>query len=417
LCSIVHYRTRMNFTWQALRAAQRALVRLRQMVRQSEGVDEPYDGKEAEAWRRRFLDAVNDDLNIPLALATAWRLARSQAPSALVRDLLLEFDRILGFDLGRAPEQPRLPAAVRTLATEREAQRSDGDYAAADDIRRQIIRREYEVRDGRDGTLVVPRPAWAATGDTISASGDVPSLLEEPDALDFSVSVIARDNRPEVERALGSLLPHCGSHRVEVIVVDNGSSDGTADWLRGLAAKDQRSRALCADHNLGAAAARNVALKQARGRIVLLLDTSVEVVGDLFPNLSDRLADPEVGIVGRWGVCSHDLRDFVEVDRPGGVDAIEGYFMAFRRQLVSQVGLLDEKFRFYRHLDLDFSLAVRSLGYRLVIDHQLPVVRHEHGDWMRTPPEERERLSKRNFYRFLHKWGERHDLLIAGQGH
>src|SRR3989442_2680892 len=87
--------------------------------------------------------------------------------------------------------------------------------------------------------------------------------------------------------------------------------------------------------------------------------------------------------------------------------------MAFRRDLVNETGLLDEKYRFYRHLDLDFSLAARTLGYRLVIDTGLPVVRHEHLEWAATPEEERDRLSKRNFYRFLRKWGERSDLLVV----
>jgi hypothetical protein len=87
--------------------------------------------------------------------------------------------------------------------------------------------------------------------------------------------------------------------------------------------------------------------------------------------------------------------------------------MAFRREILQDVGFLDEKYRFYRHLDLDLSLAARTQGFRVVIDTDLPVVRHEHIDWSQTPPEERDRLSKRNFYRFLRKWGARTDLLVA----
>jgi GT2 family glycosyltransferase len=87
--------------------------------------------------------------------------------------------------------------------------------------------------------------------------------------------------------------------------------------------------------------------------------------------------------------------------------------MAFRRDRVREVGLMDEKFRFYRHLDLDYSFAFRERGYRNHIVPGLPVVRHAHSDWERTPPEERERLSKRNFYRFLKKHGHRTDLLLA----
>ena len=89
--------------------------------------------------------------------------------------------------------------------------------------------------------------------------------------------------------------------------------------------------------------------------------------------------------------------------------------MAFRREMLREVGFLDEKFRFYRHLDLDFSFAIRNRGYRSIIDVDLPVKRHDHVDWISTPEEERDRLSKRNFYRFLHKWGERTDLIASRQ--
>ena len=170
-----------------------------------------------------------------------------------------------------------------------------------------------------------------------------------------------------------------------------------------------------ADHFLGSAAGRNVCLRQARGRYVLLMDTSVELTGDVFSRLLPLLDDPTVGVVGRWGVVTTDIRNFEEALASGDVDAVEGYLMAFRRETLREVGLLDEKYRFYRHLDLDYSFAVRSRGYRALVDTELPLLRHEHVDWERTPPEERERLSKRNFYRFLHKWGDRTDLIISAR--
>ena len=156
-----------------------------------------------------------------------------------------------------------------------------------------------------------------------------------------------------------------------------------------------------------------MSLRQARGRHVLFIDTSVEIKGDVFTPLRSLLEDPTIGVAGRWGVVTEDLRSFDEAPSSGDVHAVEGYLMAFRREVLREVGFLDEKFRFYRHLDLDFSFAVRSRGYRAVVDTTLPVVRHDHVEWSATPPEERDRLSKRNFYRFLQKWGERTDLLAA----
>ena len=146
-----------------------------------------------------------------------------------------------------------------------------------------------------------------------------------------------------------------------------------------------------------AAAGRNVTLRQALGQDIVMLDTSVELEGDIFTPLR-ALLDDRGGVAGRWGAVTSDLRSFEEAGSSGEVDAVEGYLMAFRRDLLREVGLLDEKYRFYRHLDLDFSFAARSRGIRAVIDTALPVTRHEHVEWSATPPEERDRLSKRNFY-------------------
>ncbi len=172
-------------------------------------------------------------------------------------------------------------------------------------------------------------------------------------------------------------------------------------------------RVFHADHFLGSAAGRNVSLRQARGRNVIFIDTSVEVTGDVFGRLAAALEALTVGWAGRWGVVTNDLRSFEEAGTSGDVHAVEGYLMAFRREVLREAGFLDEKFRFYRHLDLDFSFAVRSRGYRAVIDVGLPVIKHDHVEWSAMAPQERDRLSKRNFYRFLQKWGERTDLIGA----
>jgi len=224
---------------------------------------------------------------------------------------------------------------------------------------------------------------------------------------------LARQGCAELERCLASVRGWLGSTRAEIIVVDNGFEDECGRQLETVAGADARVRVFHADHFLGSAAGRNVSLRQARGRHVLFIDTSVEVNGDVFTPVQSLLDDETVGVAGRWGVVTDDLRSFAESPSSGDVHAVEGYLMAFRREVLQEVGFLDEKFRFYRHLDLDFSFAVRSLGYRATIDTSLPVVRHEHVEWSSTPQQERDRLSKRNFYRFLQKWGERTDLIAS----
>jgi cysteinyl-tRNA synthetase len=415
LCATVHYRARMDFSFAALKAAQRGLTRLRLKLTEPDGRVTKTARAEGERWRRLFWAAAADDLGLPEALAVAWRVGRSRLAAPIKRELLMDFDRLLGLDLVQPARPPRPDAAIEGLLRGREGLRRAGDYVAADAVREKVHAQGFEVRDGRRGTVAVQRPLWARSAEAISTSEDVESLLEGSPELDFTIGVVAREGCEEMERCVGSIQRWLGSQRAEVIVVDNGFEDACSLRLDSVAEDDPHVRVFHADHFLGSAAGRNVCLRQARGRYVLLIDTSVEVTGDVFSRLTPLLDDATVGVVGRWGVVTNDIRSFDEAKAAGDVDAVEGYLMAFRRDILREIGLLDEKFRFYRHLDLDFSFAVRSRGYRAVVDTKLPLARHEHVDWERTPPEERERLSKRNFYRFLHKWGDRTDLILSAR--
>ncbi len=93
-----------------------------------------------------------------------------------------------------------------------------------------------------------------------------------------------------------------------------------------------------------------------REQIIVVLGNHIEVTGDIFTPIEQALRDPEVGLVGGWGVRSGDLRDFESSAGPE-VDAVEAYLLAFRRAEIDRVGLFDEKFRFYRHIDLEYQSA------------------------------------------------------------
>ena len=411
LCATVHYRHRLNFTLDSLRAATVGLNRLRQeafLAQQSVNGD----GAGGEQWEAAFWEALEDDLHLPRALAVVWDLIRSETPPNVKARLLRTFDEVLGFDLFAPVTE--VPDPVRALVVERGELRNRTDYTKADELRQRIVAFGFIVRDTRNGSLVaplLPSPPPAKAG-ALHSSSEVPSRLEEPHETDFSLILTGRDDLENLRRAAEAILRHAGEHRMELIVVDDGSSDGTAEWLRELAKSDDRVRPVYCDHHLGTGAARNCGLKQARGRYVALLDSSIEVTGDLLSPLAAALEEPSTGIVGPFGVNTQDLRDFEDAPGPE-VDAIEGYLMAIQRDRVREVGLMDEKFRFYRHLDLDYSLAFRESGYHNRIVPNLPLRRHAHTDWERTPEEERERLSKRNFYRFLKKHGDRTDLLLS----
>jgi len=152
-------------------------------------------------------------------------------------------------------------------------------------------------------------------------------------------------------------------------------------------------------------------LRRSRGRFVALVDGSIEATGGVLGPLGAALEDPSVGLAGPFGVVSDDLRSFRETET-AEVDAIEGYLLAFRRELLERGLAFNERYRFYRHADLDLSFQAKAMGLRCArVD--VPVRRHRHRAWEAFPEERRQALSKRNYYRFLAAWRDRTDLLIG----
>lgn len=417
LCAMTHYRTPLNFTLGALRGAQHALDRLRRKLLEAEDAGGDADQELAEPWRQRFSAALADDLGLPQAVATVWAMLEAGLPPATICELLVDWDRVLGLRLAEwCAEARTIPLEVQALAAERSRLRQARDYAAADVIRDELIARGYEVLDHgsqtelrrRGNTLPSNRPL-------ISSPRDVPSLLDQPSRVRWSVLLFGQDNADEMVRAVSALLLRPPAGGVEILAVDAGSGEAAVESLATLAALYPEVRAFYLDHNPGEGAGRNVGLRQALGEYILWLGNHIEPLGDIWGPLEAALSNPAVGAAGGWGLRTADLHHFEPGDGPE-VDALEAYVLAFRRSVIREVGLLDEGFRFYRNLDLDFSMRLRARGYTLVVVPGLPVRVHEHRLWQRTPEPERERLSRHNFRRFLRRWRDRHDLLISSSG-
>lgn len=148
-----HYRQEMNFTWEGLRAAKRALNKLCEEV----GTwDEPKIG--CAEFEEKFLDAVNDDLNLPQALAIAWELVRSDYPSGAKAQSLFKFDKVLGLDFRQQTtsnqQQATIPEEVMQLVREREELRGQKRYHLSDQLRNKIKKLGYEVQDENGKTNI-----------------------------------------------------------------------------------------------------------------------------------------------------------------------------------------------------------------------------------------------------------------------
>ncbi|HVB13477.1 MAG TPA: cysteine--tRNA ligase [Candidatus Dormibacteraeota bacterium] len=409
LCSTVRYGTRLNFTLASLAAAQRGLQRLRQVAEPGGGAE---DRSQVEQLQTVVQAALEDNLDLPRALALVWDFARARNLSGATRRAgLLGADSWLGLALDRPSLPVPGPGAWRELASARDQERRQRAYGPADAARVSLLGMGVVPEDGPAGTRYRVASALDRRHGLISSPLEIADQRGEPDLLEVSVSIVSNGYPNDLTRCVRSIQNHRGSHSVEILAVDNDAQEVGA-VLDDLAGSDPSVRPFHADHQLGEGAARNVTLRAARGSVVLILDTGVELTGDCFTPLLQALHDPQVGAVGRWGAVSRDMREFDDSDGLE-VDAIDGYCLAFARERLQEVGLWDERFRFYRMLDFHFSLTLRSFGFRQRRIPNLPVQMHRHRGWEETDPEERERLSRLNFRRFFERWHHRPDLLLA----
>jgi hypothetical protein len=322
---------------------------------------------------------------------------------------------------------PAPPEEIEALARDRAAARAAREYERADELRARIEAAGWRVVD--QGTAYRLEPAAPPTIEDVGlvrygSAAAVPSVLDAAPTAPFTVLLLADGWPDDLERTLGGLRSHAPAGTHVVIVANDPSQAQAARLVAGSPDLEpvagSQPELIWTSARLGHAAALNVGLRRARGAIVVLADTSVEPTGDALTPLAGALTDPAVAVAGGFGLASADLRHFAETAGPR-VDAIEAYWLAFRRDELATRGLLDEKFVFYRNLDIWWSLVLRAgadpdLPPRSALRLELPLVRHEHRGWVELPAAERERLSRRNFYRVLERFRDRTDLASGPSG-
>lgn len=314
----------------------------------------------------------------------------------------------------------RIPDEVLTAAHDRSKARAERDWATADRLRKEIEAAGWTIVDrGTDFALSPAAPPDVEEGVRVryGASRNVPSRLEDSSTGVATVVLIATDWPTDLDRAVRALRA-TSPDGTSIVVVADGPSDEQEVALGGLERDGGDDvEVVWTSERLGHGAATNMGLRRATGPVVVLMDTSVEPTGDVITPLVQALDDASVAVAGGWGIRSADLRTFDDAP-PGDVDAIEGYLLAFRREDAAARGPLDERFRFYRNLDIWWSLVLRDAGEgetprRAVRVVDVPATRHEHRAWGSLEEDERARQSKRNFYRIIERFGSRRDLLVS----
>lgn len=147
-----HYRSPVNFTLEAVRGAQNALIKLITTVSNL-----PHGGAVSEAYKARFTSHINDDQGIAQALASVWELLKDSTVSdSDKRATILDFDRVFGLRLDSlAPiEEEHVPEEIKVLADAREEARKAKEWVKADALRHEIENRGYVVSDTPTGIKI-----------------------------------------------------------------------------------------------------------------------------------------------------------------------------------------------------------------------------------------------------------------------
>ncbi|MDO8486877.1 MAG: cysteine--tRNA ligase [Candidatus Curtissbacteria bacterium] len=141
-----HYRSKLNFTWESLEAAQNALSNLRDQIATW---DDPKIG--CAGLENDFKNAVNNDLDMPRAIAIMWETVKSDNPTSAKHRSILVMDEVLGLGLGEI-KKAVLPKGAKELIDEREELRKAGNFEESDKIREELLEMGVVIEDTFEGS-------------------------------------------------------------------------------------------------------------------------------------------------------------------------------------------------------------------------------------------------------------------------
>jgi GT2 family glycosyltransferase len=253
----------------------------------------------------------------------------------------------------------------------------------------------------------------------------------------LSVVLITWKMRHLLERMLDSLYRYMPEIPFEVILVDNGSSDGTIEMVES---RFPNVTLIKNHENRGVAPARNQAIRLAAGSYVAILDADLELVEDALGPIIEFLEhSPEYGIAGSrlvfpdgttqynakrfpslfalltrrisalrildqgHSLAHHEMHDW---DRSSSreVDYLIGACQIIRREVLDQIGLLDEAI-FYGPEDIDFCLRTRQAGWKIWWKHDVRIIHHEQRTTKKSPFSSLSRKHYLGLWHFFRKHG------------
>lgn len=152
-----HYRNKLNFTWEAIEAASKSLERLRNNYQVNiEGTDKlnDEDKEKLKEMEKAFHQAINDDLNMPLAMSYVWEVARFEKKVPEIAKLLMKFDTVLGLKINKEEKNLDIPKEIMDIVARRDEARKEKRWDESDSLRDLIISKGYNIKDSKNGTII-----------------------------------------------------------------------------------------------------------------------------------------------------------------------------------------------------------------------------------------------------------------------
>ena len=147
-----HYRNKLNFTWDGMSAAAKSLERLKNGYQTHLAGKEEISEEIVNEYEERFHKAINDDLNMPLAMGVVWEVVRNEKKSPKLAKLLEKFDSVLGLKITeKTSNQEEIPEEILKLVEQRKEARNNKDWAKSDELRDLINQKGYNVKDTKEG--------------------------------------------------------------------------------------------------------------------------------------------------------------------------------------------------------------------------------------------------------------------------
>ena len=296
-----------------------------------------------------------------------------------------------------------IPEAVVALAEQRAAARVAKDWAASDELRDQIAALGFVVADGPDGYRLSPKPPF----DVVATVRDLPTGIGADSSC---VLVVLIDGWPQdVSTCLQSLIANRPAD-VMVLGVDLGDIDGAGRVLHDVAvAHPSHVVEIHVAQTLmqaGWGPTITAVLESCTSPLVGVMDMSTVLDGDALTPILAEFADADV-VASGWRGDDVDLADnwrgFVDA-APGEVDAMLGYLIVVRRD-AAVANPPHPKAKFYRNADMEWSLAMRAGGGRIVMPSAaLPVHQERHHGYHDSDPEYRDRESRKTYDRLLQRF-------------